>query len=766
MPVFVFALFLLITVEAQSFVLLSLAVDVVLVAALLLPWLHERKESHALFWAAGQAALTANTALLFLGVQPVAKATVSALLLTTSISSFLLGTGKFIRQRAITRTSAMMITTLAIMMQVFYALFPALIVDTTAFMTGATFLFSGLLIAKFTRAYPVLSALLIIRGVINLLTAFKWMPDNMTLWFFESFTIKTLSMLCLISAVIERIRDRYKYTIDSFGSGLIILDGQARVQMVNERAASLIGKSNTRSARDLHVADVFARPHGASLSAFLERITASQSPVPMTDEITVTAADGRSIPLEVIVSPYYEREERFYLLQLIDISERKEKEGLLYKVAHFDGLTGLLNRHGFLRALSALMQAGAQPGHDYVVILMDLDKYKRVYDSFGHVYAEQLLKQIAADLTTHIPEHAVLARFGGDEFAIGITGIPSSQTAALAENIAAALGRSLAAGFAIQHHQHYLTASIGIAIAPEIQPDVNGLIQNAYLAMYDAKKAGKGQIRTFNPQMLGLPREAILDSALRHAMHTDELYLLYQPIVDVNSGEIRKFEALIRWSSKTLGQVPPDQFIPIAEDSDLILDIGDWVIATACAQFAEWSQRFDIRNCVMSINISAAQLMDSRFAGKLKAILSTHGLQPSQIELELTERVLIDDGDYVRRSLSDLNQLGVRISLDDFGTGYSALSYLTKFQIDTLKIDRSFVMRLTEHDKLEQLVSSIIMMGHKLGMSLVAEGVETAYQASTLSAMGCHFLQGYLISKPIAAQDIPAFVLSHGSGTR
>ncbi|WP_189356272.1 putative bifunctional diguanylate cyclase/phosphodiesterase [Undibacterium squillarum] len=747
--------------ETQSFILLSLAVDVVLIAALLLPWLHERKESHALFWAAGQAALTANTALLFIGSDPRARAVESALLLTISVSSFLLGTGKFIRQRVISRRIMLAIAAFGLLLQGIYFAFPAIIQHATALLTGATFLVSGILIVKFTRRYPVLSTLLVIRGIINLLTAKGWMPENMTLWFMESFTIKTLSMLCLIYAVIERIRDRYKYTIDSFGSGLIILDGHARVQMVNERAASLIGKSNTRTARDQHVSEVFARPHGASLSAFLQRITENQTPGTLTDEITVTAADGRSIPLEVIVSPYYEREERFYLLQLIDISERKEKEGLLYKVAHFDDLTGLLNRHGFLRALSALMQVASQPGDVSVVILMDLDKYKRVYDSYGHVYAEQLLKQIAADLNQHIPAHAILARFGGDEFAIGITGISAAQTAALAQNVAAALAASLAAGFTVQHHHHYLTASIGIASAPELQANVDGLIQNAYLAMYDAKKAGKGQIRTFSPEMLGLPREAILDSALRHALHTDELYLLYQPIVDVQSGEIRKFEALIRWSSKTLGQVPPDQFIPIAEDSDLILEIGEWVIATACAQFAEWNSRFAIGHCVMSINISAAQLKDSRFAAKLQSVLQQHGLQPSQIELELTERVLIDDGDYVRRSLNELNQLGVRISLDDFGTGYSALSYLTKFQIHTLKIDRSFVMRLTENDKLQQLVSSIIMMGQKLGMSLVAEGVETPYQARTLSAMGCDFLQGYLISKPIAAQDMPAFVLSH-----
>ena len=296
-----------------------------------------------------------------------------------------------------------------------------------------------------------------------------------------------------------------------------------------------------------------------------------------------------------------------------------------------------------------------------------------------------------------------------------------------------------------------------IACYPWHGTDSDTLIRNADIAMYEAKKAGRGELRFFNDAMNAAAKDAlVIDGALRGAIEAGEFHLVYQAITDARSGKLTKVEALLRWNSSLLGPVPPDRFIAVAEDSGMIVALGAWVLEQACHQLALW-RGGALGEVSISINVSARQLGDPAFVALVTQALSRNGLHPRQLELELTERVLIDDGGTVHSVLEQLRALGVSISLDDFGTGYSSLSYLTQFHLNTLKIDRAFVMDIEHSERSNNLVHAIIAMGHSLGLQLVAEGVETAGQAAILEKMGCHYLQGYHIARPVVPDDMLRF---------
>jgi predicted signal transduction protein with EAL and GGDEF domain len=350
----------------------------------------------------------------------------------------------------------------------------------------------------------------------------------------------------------------------------------------------------------------------------------------------------------------------------------------------------------------------------------------------------------------------LLGRYGSDEFVLVRAGLAAGAAQAMAAACGEQVLRALSRRFELAPHAITVSASIGVACYPGDGADAATLVRHADIAMHDVKKSGRGELRFFDPAMSAYARDAlVIDGALRSAIAADELRLVYQPIVDARTGRMDKVEALLRWHSATLGVVGPDRFIPVAEDSDLITELGAWVLEQACRQLGAWRAQLPQRT--VSINVSARQLLDPGFIGMVEQALVQHGLAPRQLELELTERVLIGDGDQVRVALGRLRELGVSISLDDFGTGYSSLSYLTQFQINTLKIDRSFVTDMVASQRSNALVATIVAMGQSLGLQLVAEGVETAAQASALEAMGCHYLQGYHISRPVAAGQLLQF---------
>lgn len=449
----------------------------------------------------------------------------------------------------------------------------------------------------------------------------------------------------------------------------------------------------------------------------------------------------------------------------LDITTRKQSEDALERAANIDSLSGLHNRHALDQGLrDALAKAQAQ-GRECSLLFLDLDHFKRVNDSLGHSAGDQLLVMAAQRLQALVGPNDFLARFGGDEFVI----LQADQASGTGAGSAMHLARDILADFAAPFHlgQHtaspfslFVTPSIGIALSASDGLDAETLVKNADIAMYAAKAAGRNEVRCFDRAMEDASRNAILiEDALHHAIRNREFRLVYQPIVQSDGGRLHKVEALIRWQSPTLGFVPPDRFIAVAEESGLIVEIGTWVLQEACRQASLWNASAIGPICI-SVNVSAWQLVDSDFVRVLAEALASNGLRGEHIELELTERVLIEEGDQVRKVLEAVHNLGVSISLDDFGTGYSSLSYLTSFHIDTLKIDRTFITRIETSERDSTLVRAIIAMGHSLGLQMVAEGIETQGQADILTRLGCQQLQGYLFSRPVPAPQITPDMLN------
>ena len=744
-------------VSPQTFILFSLGADLILCAVLVFLWWRYSDEKHAIAWAAGQLAMTAGTAIWFLGPEDWPRYALVSAALTVSVAGFWAGTefflGNFKRRHA--RLAALVFLLFGCIVYAVCAGRARWLENVTAGAYGVTFLWIGYRLASNRSHYRLLGLILVARSVFNLANALRLVPPVIEAWFIWSFLIKAGSLLCLIHAVQEKIQKRYTRAIDSLSKGFIVYDSDGIIHSANERSAALLGCANARQLIGTRVADWVPGISRAQVAAHFRRFAAAAR-YPHVETLVIAGADGRELPVELIASRHYERGRLHCMMLVMDITERKQNDDRLYRAAHYDSVTGLLNRHGLsLRLADALSDARAG-GLACAVLFIDIDQFKRVNDCFGHAAGDQLLGQMAQLLRGALREADLLARFGGDEFIVVLPALPKDAAAAMAAACGQQILRALGDGFQLSPQLITVSASIGVACFPDDGDDGDTLVRHADIAMHDVKKTGRGELRFFDPAMSAYAREAlVIDGALRGAIQAGELRLVYQPITHASSGRMDKVEALLRWHSASLGVVGPDRFIPVAEDSGLITELGAWVLAEACQQLARW--RDSLPELVVSINVSARQLLDPGFIGLVERALSANGLAPRRLELELTERVLIGDGAQVRVALGRLRELGVSISLDDFGTGYSSLSYLTQFQINTLKIDRSFVTGMVDSPRSNALVATIVAMGHSLGLELVAEGVETADQARALEAMGCHYLQGYHISRPVDPQALLAF---------
>ena len=737
--------------QPHTYILFSLAADAILIAMLAFLWLRQRSEWHALLWAGGQLALTAGTASWYLGTPSAAHYVFPAVTLCAAVAGFVAGTEYFLgllRRRHLRPIA--LVCCLAI--PALYALWNGdqqCVETVTAYVLGTALLWSGFRLSLHRNRYRFLGVALVVRGAFNLLNSQDWLPPDYGYWFVYSIAIKTISMLCLIYAVQEKIRHRYVHTIDSLSSGFLIQDRKGYIQVANERCANLLGHARASDLIGTHVADHLLRASRQDVADYFARFEAASGHYPFIETASVELGNGSTVPLEMIASPYVESSQLYCMVQLFDISERQKKDALLYRAAHHDPVTGLLNRHGLLQELARCVSRAAAAHGECAVFFIDLDRFKRINDTFGHETGDQLLCQFAQRLQALLSAQAVLARFGGDEFIIVLPGAGAARARIDGQRIIEAL----AAPFELPLQTTAVSASIGVACYRQHGASADALIRNADIAMYEAKKAGRGHLRLFDDAMTAHAREALtIDGALRLAIARNELQLVYQPIVTADGRQLRKVEALLRWHSAQLGTVPPDRFIPVAEDSELIVELGNWVLHAACRQLAQWQGAMG--ELVVSINVSARQLLDPGFADQVRRALDAHGLPARQLELELTERVLLDDTDKVQVALSRLKSLGVSLSLDDFGTGYSSLAYLARFRLDTLKIDRSFVLQIEHNERGRNLAAAIVAMGASLGMEVVAEGVETAQQAAILQEMGCRYLQGYHIARPMAAQAL------------
>jgi diguanylate cyclase (GGDEF)-like protein len=443
-----------------------------------------------------------------------------------------------------------------------------------------------------------------------------------------------------------------------------------------------------------------------------------------------------------------------------DISERKRTEEQIRHLAYCDSLTGIPNRQAFLETLERELQRSKIGNKKFAVLFMDLDAFKRINDTLGHNVGDHLLKIVSERLRETIrPSDTVsrgdqannLARLGGDEFTILI---PDLERVEHALNVAHRVKEAMRRPFLIEGNEIFVTASIGISLFPEDGDDCNSLLKYADTAMYHAKNCGKNNAKLYSSSLtMQIMSHVKLEVGLRKALQNDELYLLYQPQIDVRSSEIVGVEALVRWRHPERGIISPTEFIPLAEETGLIVPIGEWVLRTACNQAKAW-QRATRRAVRMAVNLSAKQFKDENLSQIVVSALSDTGLDPRLLELELTEGTLMDDAKATLVTLEQLRGIGVYLSIDDFGTGYSSMNYLKRFDVRALKIDRSFICGLPQDSENAAITRAIIAMAHGLKMVVVAEGVETGEQLVLLQQFGCDLVQGYYLGHPAAGEII------------
>ena len=421
-------------------------------------------------------------------------------------------------------------------------------------------------------------------------------------------------------------------------------------------------------------------------------------------------------------------------------------------LAQYDHLTGLLNRTALERRLNGVVVAAQETGSSFALLFVDLDRFKTVNDTFGHEVGDELLKEVAKILSSNVREDDLVARLGGDEFIIALLGLTNPY---ISEHIARKLVKTLATPFEIMGRVVTVSASIGIATYPEDGSDAESLTKNADRAMYQVKEEGKNSFNFSTSEMqLQQSRRLEIEQALRRALENNDLRLLYQPQIALESNALVGFEALLRWEHPEMGQVSPEEFIPIAEEAGMIVPIGHWLLREACHQARVWN-KLGLKPVKMAVNVSALQFQQPDFLAIVGRALKDSGLPPGQLEIEITESVLMKEYDLAHQSLKQLARAGIHTALDDFGTGYSSLSYLQRLPINSLKIDRSFVAGLTMSPSgytgsTVPIVEAICAMALKLDKTVIAEGVETERQRSFLAGIGCTYAQGYLFSKPLA----------------
>ena len=459
---------------------------------------------------------------------------------------------------------------------------------------------------------------------------------------------------------------------------------------------------------------------------------------------------------------------------LQDITERQKIEDKIRELAYYDSLTGLPNRESFMMHVDQSIKSASRHKHELAALFMDLDNFKRINDTLGHTIGDLLLKVIAerlqdclrcSDVVSHEAENVsthMVSRFGGDEFTLLLTEIHSSDDAAI---VSQRIMESLMRPLNLSGHEVVVTPTIGIAVYPEDGENAETLFRNADTAMYAAKRNGKNQFQFYNKTMNENARERLtMESQLRNALENKELSLHYQPQLELTNGHVIGVEALLRWHNKNLGNVPPETFIPIAEDSGLIIPIGKWVLRAACSQIKAW-QDTGVPIERVAVNISVRQFMHSGFLELVKQIIVDTGLNPESLELEITESLLMQDIENAIHLLRELKAVGIQIAIDDFGTGYSSLSYLKRYPIDRLKVDKAFVQDITTNLQDAAITKAVIAMANNMDLRVIAEGVETEDQLNYLKDEHCHEVQGYYLSKPIPAHEVCQFIQER-SGTQ
>jgi diguanylate cyclase (GGDEF)-like protein/PAS domain S-box-containing protein len=551
-------------------------------------------------------------------------------------------------------------------------------------------------------------------------------------------------------------RELTQAMMDSFPDQIFFKDKQSRFIRINPALAKRYGISDVNEAIGKSDADFYGAEHAAKTARDEQAIMQSGKPLLGVIDHEVFP-DGTTAWNVSTKMPLYDSDKRLLGTYGIahDITEHKKTEQLIWQQANFDTLTNLPNRRLLRDRWTQAIKNQSRNGFGLAFLVLDLDHFKEVNDTLGHAMGDMLLVEAAQRITACLRSTDTVARLGGDEFAVVITEITGSEPAA---QLSQRIIQSLAQPFLLGAEIAYVTASVGITLSPEDGSDIDVLFKHADQAMYLSKSRGRNRYSFFTRDLeIQSQHRLRLANDLRQALPLQQLFLLYQPIVELATGRVNKAEALLRWQHPQLGLVSPGEFIPVAESSGLILEIGEWVFKEAARTVLEWRKQTGIAMQV-SINKSPAQFQN--LEGSPQAWLNhlnTLGLQGDAVVVEITESLLLESSAHVQRQLADMCAMGLQVSLDDFGTGYSALSYLQRYDFDFIKIDQSFVRDLTAGSKNLSLCNAIIHMAHELGMKVIAEGIETSNQFDLLKAAGCDYGQGYLFAKPLPSNALMSF---------
>jgi diguanylate cyclase (GGDEF)-like protein/PAS domain S-box-containing protein len=553
-------------------------------------------------------------------------------------------------------------------------------------------------------------------------------------------------------------RDYLGILLNSMSDAVLVTAPDGLVRTANRAAESMLGYGPGQ-LEGLELASLVAEGHRAAFDP--ARILAEPG------ETVVSASRGQTIPVSVTASVISSDDPRFQgsIFTLRDITDRKRAERRIRYLARFDTLTKMPNRMQFQHLLHQAITRALRQGRSLVLLYLDIDNFKEINDTFGHEAGDRVLETLSERLGRVLPGESVVGRLAGDEFAVFAETADAErerheQASSLARMLLTEIGRPQH----VDEHELEVTASIGIAACPTDGDNVIDLIRNADAAMYHAKRAGRNCHVFYAPEMNAAAVERLLlKGKLRRALGRDEFLVRYQPKVDLESGRVVGAEALLRWRLPGHGEIAPAQFIPLAEESRLILDIGAWVLNQVCSDYATWQRRVPDPGLV-AINLSLKELSQASFIPRCRSVFEKHGVSPSRVELEITETTLMMDAERTLPLLGELRAMGVHLSIDDFGTGYSSLSALQQFPIGTLKIDQSFVRNAATDPDDATIVRTIIEMGRSLRLQVLAEGIETEEQRAFLLHCGCQYGQGRLFGDAMTADDFLETMLRQETG--
>lgn len=564
-----------------------------------------------------------------------------------------------------------------------------------------------------------------------------------------------------ISLALQESEEHFRSAFNYAAIGMALMATDGRWLQVNNSLCEIVGYAepellalNAQAIThqdDLgkHLADVYMLLEGQIVTSSMEKRYLHKLGYP------VWVLSSASLVRNATGEPLH------FIVQVQDITERKHAEEQLHHAAFYDGMTGLPNRALFTDQLQLTIERGKQsPEQMFAVLFLDVDRFKNINDSLGHVFGDQLLTTIARRLENCVRPEDTVARFGGDEFAILLNSIKHSVEAI---RVAERVQLELAQSFNLCGQEIFTTASIGIALSTTGYNHPEELLRDADTAMYRAKADGKGRHEVFDKVMHARAISLLqLENDLRRAIEREEFVIHYQPIVKLTTGAISGFEALVRWQHPERGLISPLEFIPLAEETELIIPISHWVLRESCRQIRQWQLESPAQASLsISVNLSGKQFKQSGLVEYIKQTLQETNLSSASLRLEITESVVMENAEITTAMLRQLRSLGVQLSIDDFGTGYSSLSYLHRLPVNNLKIDRSFVSQMRPNNENSEIVRTIITLARNLSMEVVAEGIETEDQLGQLKALACDYGQGYLLSKPVTAEAASALLQSN-----